>query len=603
MAAARLSPARSMNNIECCWRMLQAVASKPVPCCMRLKCRASILHSRRTDSSCSSKKRAAASPVQDWRLPFIPFRGVGEIGYLCPRRCLPPGGGGRQEAESAQMLEIRSEIDAQLRGQPLAELGIGAEEVADRAQLCGRLDGGEIGGQVADKRILLGRGVAAEHLAGLAEVVGLGDALASCGSSGFERSGSFGIGRIRLRRVEVAARLIIDGAAELAVLHGAVTLVVAHLGERAVDRQLQVVRSDPVTLRIGVGEEASLEQFVLGRLDARDDDAGIEADLLRFGKDVVGIAVQLHRADMHVRDILLEPILGRIERIEVEGIEIGRIEDLDEQIPFREVAAVNGVDKVARGVVEVAALNLRRLLGAEAAHALLRHPPQLGVHAVAMLVHPFERMDAGAAHLAVVRGNAFVGEQMHQHVGGLGSQRHEIPVAVGCLQVRAWIRLQGVDHVRELHRVADEEDRQVVADKIVVPLRRIELDGEAARIAQRLGGMLAVDDGGEADEDRRLGSGILQERRLGPALHAGRRAEYAMRACAAGMDDALRHAFPVEMGQLLQQLVILQQRRAVLSGSSGILVVSDRDTLVRRKSVHRKLPFLRLEFFGISAHV
>ena len=65
------------------------------------------------------------------------------------------------------------------------------------------------------------------------------------------------------------------------------------------------------------------------------------------------------------------------------------------------------------------------------------------------------------------------------------------------------VRLERVDDVRELHRVADEEDLQVVADEIPVAVLGVELDGEAARIAQRLRRVAAVDHGREADEERR----------------------------------------------------------------------------------------------------
>jgi hypothetical protein len=41
-----------------------------------------------------------------------------------------------------------------------------------------------------------------------------------------------------------------------------------------------------------------------------------------------------------------------------------------------------------------------------------------------------------------------------------------------------------VDDVRELDRVADEGDREVVADEVPVAVFGVELDGEAAGVAR-----------------------------------------------------------------------------------------------------------------------
>ena len=68
-----------------------------------------------------------------------------------------------------------------------------------------------------------------------------------------------------------------------------------------------------------------------------------------------------------------------------------------------------------------------------------------------------------------------------------GCQTHEVEDPLGILPVGDRIGLERVNHVRELDRVADEEDRQVVADQIPVAVLGVELDGESARVAQRLG--------------------------------------------------------------------------------------------------------------------
>jgi hypothetical protein len=74
--------------------------------------------------------------------------------------------------------------------------------------------------------------------------------------------------------------------------------------------------------------------------------------------------------------------------------------------------------------------------------------------------------------------------------------------------------------------------------------------------------MLTVDHGGEAHEDRCLAAlgkylGAAQCRNVGAGL------KHAIRTGTAGVDHPLRYAFAIEALQLLHQLHVLQQHRAV----------------------------------------
>ena len=62
----------------------------------------------------------------------------------------------------------------------------------------------------------------------------------------------------------------------------------------------------------------------------------------------------------------------------------------------------------------------------------------------------------------------------------------------------------GVDDVRELDRVLDEEDRDVVADQVVDALVGVELGREAAHVAHGVGRAARAEHRREAHEDRRL---------------------------------------------------------------------------------------------------
>src|SRR5690606_7673525 len=161
---------------------------------------------------------------------------------------------------------------------------------------------------------------------------------------------------------------------------------------------------------------------------------------------------------------------------------------------------------------------------------------------------------------------------------------HEVEDAVGLLAEGDRIRLECVDHVGELDRVADEEDRQVVADQVPVAVLGVELHREAARVARHLGGVAAPDHGGEADRQRRLLARLGEDLRPG-VLRGGlvadlpRRLELAVAGEAARMDHPFGDALAVEVADLLQELVVLQRRRAAAADGALRLVVADRMAL------------------------
>ncbi|MNI68788.1 hypothetical protein D3C73_1245010 [compost metagenome] len=65
-------------------------------------------------------------------------------------------------------------------------------------------------------------------------------------------------------------RLVVYGLAAVGGrVHRTVALVVVDLGDRTVNRQLIVVRPYPVTVGIGVSEQAALQHFVRGSLNTR----------------------------------------------------------------------------------------------------------------------------------------------------------------------------------------------------------------------------------------------------------------------------------------------------------------------------------------------
>lgn len=68
-----------------------------------------------------------------------------------------------------------------------------------------------------------------------------------------------------------------------------------------------------------------------------------------------------------------------------------------------------------------------------------------------------------------------------------------------------------MNDIRELDRVLNKEDRNVIPDNIPVSLRGIHLDGEPAHIAHRIRAALATLHSREPHEQRRLPAGIGQD--------------------------------------------------------------------------------------------
>ena len=151
------------------------------------------------------------------------------------------------------------------------------------------------------------------------------------------------------------------------------------------------------------------------------------------------------------------------------------------------------------------------------------------------------------------------------------------------------LHLHGVDQVGELDRVLDEEHRDVVADQIEVSLLRVELHGEAADVPGRVARACAARHGGEAREDRRPLLGILQERRARQLAERSVGLKVPVRARATGMNDALRNALVIEVGDLLAKDEVLQEDRAPLDRLQRVLVVGDGNALIRGEDLRRCL--------------
>ena len=203
---------------------------------------------------------------------------------------------------------------------------------------------------------------------------------------------------------------------------------------------------------------------------------------------------------------------------------------------------------------------------------------------LARLVDESIGVNAKPLHGPIAARNGAVGHRPHQHVGDFRHQGGEVPERI-VRGRRLWhgevrFRLRGMHEIGELHRILDEEDRDVVADQIPVALVGIELDREAADISRRVGGPAFSQHGGEAHEDGRLLAGLCKERRPRVLVQRLVALEEAMRRRTARVHDPLGNALVIEVGNLLAEDEVFEERRSAKPGFEGMLIVGDRHALI-----------------------
>lgn len=79
------------------------------------------------------------------------------------------------------------------------------------------------------------------------------------------------------------------------------------------------------------------------------------------------------------------------------------------------------------------------------------------------------------------------------------------------MNARLGMALLGVDEVRELNRILDEEHRSVVANHVVVALLGVELNRESSGVTVAIVGTALASNGGESQEDWGLLADLIEE--------------------------------------------------------------------------------------------
>lgn len=140
-------------------------------------------------------------------------------------------------------------------------------------------------------------------------------------------------------------------------------------------------------------------------------------------------------------------------------------------------------------------------------------------------------------------------------------------------KVGSRVTLLGVDEVRELGRVAQEEDGSVVGNHVPVTFISPELDTETARVAGQVRSSALTADGRETNTDGALlvlgGEDVCHAevvKRVGCLVET-------VGSTTLGVNDTLGNTLAVEVRKQVDQVMVLEKKRAVLAGTLCLIGV------------------------------
>ena len=245
------------------------------------------------------------------------------------------------------------------------------------------------------------------------------------------------------------------------------------------------------------------------------------------------------------------------------------------------LAARDGVEQVAAVEVGVGARHGGGLGVGEEGHALAGMEVVLDPEFLARGVDPHIGVRAVAVHLTPGARQAPHAHQIGHLVRRLGIVGPEVPLHVVVAQPGVGQPLLAADEVRELHRIAHEEDRGVVAHQVVVALVRIEFQREAAHVAPGVGAALLARHGREARQHFGLRA-RLEQRGLRIGRDVVRGFEHAERARALGVGLTLGNLLAVEVRHLLQEVHVVQHHGPVRPDGKRVPITDRRSACARR---------------------
>lgn len=194
--------------------------------------------------------------------------------------------------------------------------------------------------------------------------------------------------------IRVGAIVAING-------HKAIALRGVECAHGAINGDLLVVDAETVTVGVGVGKKAGLEDRIGRGLNTGNQVRWGEGNLLNLGEVILGVLVQGELANLAKRHLTLRPHLGQIEDVPAELFGLLGRKDLNVDSPSRVVTLLDRVEEILSVPVGVLTSQLASFVVGEVLDALIRLEMDLNVIEGAVLLGKLEGVAGITVHVAV----------------------------------------------------------------------------------------------------------------------------------------------------------------------------------------------------------
>ena len=162
-----------------------------------------------------------------------------------------------------------------------------------------------------------------------------------------------------------------------------------------------------------------------------------------------------------------------------------------------------------------------------------------------------------------------------------GQECPEIPIAIGRAHTRTRIALDGVVEVGKLQRIAQKENRRVIAHQVPVAGFGIKLHSKTANIALGIGCTTLAGNSRKAYKARRFFAYLRENRCSSIGRNIVRNGECTICTCTFSVHTPFGNNFSVEVGKFLNVPGVLYRYRPANTCGLCILVIGNRPSILR----------------------
>src|ERR1700730_7076892 len=300
---------------------------------------------------------------------------------------------------------------------------------------------------VLEQALLLNRLQHAEEIAGLRVVVMV--ILAEVELRGITVDGQWRLRKVRLLLpFAVTVRLIAGRSRAVAIdSHGPVAVVAVERALRRIDRDEAVIDPESIPLCISIREQPALEHLVRREADPGNDIRRREGSLLDVRKEVLCVAIQFHLTHLDQWVVRVRPHLGQVERMDVIGVRILFVHDLDIELPPGKFAPLDGLVKVPLMALTITRDDRSRLSVRQVLNALLGVEGKLHPKSLVLGVDEAIGVAPEPMHMAERLRDSPITHDDCNLVQRFGQVRPKVPVAISTAHSRSRIALDSVVQV------------------------------------------------------------------------------------------------------------------------------------------------------------